>query len=342
MMQDAMARIGRTAIIGSVAGLVVGCFLGWIVLGWLVFPVTWTNADPWDLRPEQEEAYILLVAESYGVNSDAQLAQERMAGFDKGELGDMLAKLIEENQQAGKSDTKRQLQYLSMALEISPSVSTPSTEPTAATVTARVTSSVRSLVPICGLALVLLVVVAVISVIVFRILQQRAARGPARVPKERAVGLEGAPEAMLGRFHTTYAFGDDGYDTSFNIETHGPEGEFHGACGIGFSEVLGEGSPDKIAAFEVWIFDKTDMDNVQTVTKVLMSEFAFHSEVLREKMKDRGEAVLAQKGQTIIVDAVGLQLRAEVVDFQYGDDPSLPPNSYFESLTTQLVPAFRS
>jgi hypothetical protein len=201
---------------------------------------------------------------------------------------------------------------------------------------------VRSLLPICGLAILLLVVVALIAVIVFHILQQRAARGPAREAREKAAGLERAPEAMLGRFRTTYALGDDGYDTSFNIESHGPEGEFYGACGIGFSEVLGEGSPDKIAAFEVWVFDKTDMDNVQTVTKVLMSEFAFHSEVLREKMKDRGEAVLAEKGQTILVEAVGLQLSAEIVDFQYGDDPSLPPNSYFESLTAQLIPAFRS
>jgi hypothetical protein len=342
MLQDMMGRIGRTAVIGGVVGLVVGCLLGWLVLGWLLFPVQWTNADPWDLRPEQKEAYVLLVAESYGANPDAQLAQQRMAGFDKGELNDMLAKLIEENEQAGKSDTKRQLQYLATALELSPSVSTPISEPAATSPTSGLISSVRSLVPICGLALLLLVIVALIAVIVFRVLQRRAAAGPAKVPKERPADLEGAPETMLGRFRTSYAFGDDGYDTSFNIETHGAEGEFLGACGIGFSEVLGEGSPDKIAAFEVWIFDKTDMDNVQTVTKVLMSEFAFHSEVLREKMKDRGEAVLAQPGQMIVIGAVGLQLSAEIMDFQYGDDPSLPPNSYFQSLTAQLVPAIRS
>jgi hypothetical protein len=111
---------------------------------------------------------------------------------------------------------------------------------------------------------------------------------------------------------------------------------------VGFSEVLGEGSPDKIAAFEVWLFDKTDMDNVQTVTKVLMSEFAYHSEVLRAKMKDRGEAILAEKGKTIVIQGVGLELQAEIVDLGYGSDPSLPPNSYFESLTTQLIPSFKS
>jgi len=226
--------------------------------------------------------------------------------------------------------------------DIIPTVGTPGPEPTTPSGTARLSASLRSLLPVCGLGVVLLVIVGLIAIIVFRILQQRAEREPAPVPGEEGVGLAASPEGALGRFVTTYTIGDDGYDTSFNIETHGADGEFFGACGVGFSEALGEGSPDKIAAFEVWVFDRTDMDNVQTVTKVLMSEFAYNSEVLRDKMKDRGEAVLVEKGKTVVVDAVGLQLRAEIIGFEYGADPSLPANSYFESLTTQLAPAFRS
>jgi hypothetical protein len=146
----------------------------------------------------------------------------------------------------------------------------------------------------------------------------------------------------VGPFETTYEFGDDGYDTSFNIETPGGGGAFHGACGVGFSEVLGEGSPDKIAAFEIWLFDKTDINDVLTVTKVLMSEFAYESQTLRDKMRDRGEAVLAEEGKTIIIEGVGLELRAEVLGFQYGADPYVPPQSYFEKLTIQLAPAFKA
>ncbi len=342
MVQDATAKIGRRAIIGGVVGLVVGCLLGWMVLGWLVFPVTWTDADPWDLRPEQKEAYVLLVADSYSLNSDADLAIHRLEGFRSGEVGDILSRLIEEKEKAGDLEGKRRLQYVAMVMDITPAVGTPSAEPTAPSGTARLSASVRSLLPLCGLGLVLLLIVGLIAIIVFRILQQRAARAPARVIGEEGVVPATAPHGALGRFVTTYAIGDDGYDTSFNIETHGEEGEFFGACGVGFSETVGEGSPDKVTAFEVWVFDRTDMDNVQTVTKVLMSEFAYNSEVLRDKMKDRGEAILVEKGKTVVIDAVGLQLRAEIVDFEYGADPSLPPNSYFESLTTQLAPAFRS
>jgi hypothetical protein len=342
MLQDATARIGRRAIIGGVVGLVVGCLIGWMVLGWLVFPVTWTDADPWDLRPERKEAYVLLVADSYSVNSDAELAIHRLEGFGSGEVGDILSRLLEESDEAGDLETKRRLQYLAMVADIIPTVGTPGPEPTTPSGMARLSASLRSLLPVCGLGVVLLLIVGLIAIIVFRILQQRADGAPAPVPGEEGVSLAASPEGALGRFVTTYTVGDDGYDTSFNIETHGADGDFFGACGVGFSEALGEGSPDKIAAFEVWVFDRTDMDNVQTVTKVLMSEFAYNSEVLRDKMKDRGEAVLVEKGKTVVVDAVGLQLRAEIIDFQYGADPSLPDNSYFESLTTQLVPAFRS
>jgi hypothetical protein len=133
--------------------------------------------------------------------------------------------------------------------------------------------------------------------------------------------------------------GDDGYDTSFNIET--PAGEFYGACGVGFSEVIGEGAPDKITAFEVWLFDKTDPDNVQTVTKVLMSQHAYGDETLREKMKERGEAVLVERGKSITIEAAGLQLKAKIVDFAYGVSPDLPPNSFFERLTTELTPRMK-
>lgn len=198
----------------------------------------------------------------------------------------------------------------------------------------------RSLLPTCGVLLLVFLIVALIAIIVYRVLQ-RSGRVPARVRREAAVGPGVREEAGLGHFVTTYNFGDDGYDTSFNIETTGPEGEFYGACGVGFSEIVGEGSPDKIVAFEIWLFDKTDMDNIQTVTKVLMSDFAYNNQILRAKMKDRGEAVLVERGQTIVIDAIGLQLNAEVVDFVYGTDPSLPPNSYFESLTTELVPMFK-
>ncbi len=340
MLEEVTTMMDRRAIMAGIVGLVVGCLMGWILLGWVIFPVTWTNADPWDLRPEQAEVYIKLVADSYSINEDGELARQRMAGFDRQEVSEILGALTAEAEEAGDADGKRRLQYLGLALDVTPEAPPPAAEPTPQPSAGGITAAIRSLLPICGVLLLVLLILGLVFVIVFRFLQ-RSGRVPTRRPWEE-VGAPAEPEeGGLGHFVTTYNTGDDGYDTSFNIETPGPEGEFYGACGVGFSEIMGEGSPDKIVAFEIWLFDKTDMDNVQTITKVVMSEFAYSNQVLRAKMKDRGEPVLVQKGKPIVIDALGLQLKAEIADFAYGTDPSLPPNSYFERLTTELVPRFR-
>jgi hypothetical protein len=340
MLQDATTMIGRRAIIAGIVCFVVGCLIGWMLFGWVIWPVEYIDADPYDLRLEQKEVYIVLVADSYSVNEDGELARQRMVGFDRKEVSEVLAKLIAEAEEAGDGEAKRRFEYLAMALDITTEPVAPGPEPTPELAAGGIAGRLRSLLPVCGVLFLALLIVALIAIIVFRFLQ-RSGRLPSRVPWEE-VGAPAAPEeAGLGHFVTTYNLGDDGYDTSFNIEAPGPEAEFYGACGVGFSEIMGEGSPDKIVAFEIWLFDKTDMDNVQTITKVVMSDFAYSNEILRAKMTDRGEAVPVQTGRPIIIEAVGLQLRAEIVDFAYGTDPSMPANCYFESLTTELVPMFR-
>ena len=71
----------------------------------------------------------------------------------------------------------------------------------------------------------------------------------------------------------------DNFDESFAIETE--DGEWLGECGMGISETLDDGTPRRVAAFEVWLFDKP---NTRTVTNVLMSDAAHSSEVLRNKL----------------------------------------------------------
>jgi len=340
MLQDISAVVGRQTIIAGIVCLIVGCLVGWMVFGWLIWPVGWTDADPYDLRREHKEAYVSMLADSYSLNLDRKLAQDRMVGFEEEEIEEILGTLIDEREGVGDSQGARSLRDLASVLQVSVAEATPTPEPTVQPLLGRISSLALSFVPICGVLIIVLLIVALIVIVIYRFLR-RPAEVPTEVAREELVRREAPGEAALGHFVTTYNFGDDAYDTSFNIETPEPEGEFYGACGVGFSEVMGEGSPDKIVAFEIWIFDKTDLDNVQTVTKVLMSEFAYHNDVLRAKMKDRGEAVLAEKGKTIVIDAVTMGLNAEIVDFAYGTDPSLPPGSYFEALTTELVPVLK-
>lgn len=341
MLEDATERIDRKIIIAGVVCLVVGWLVGWLLFGWVIWPVSWTDADPADLRREQKEVYVSMVADSYSLNGDRELARERVGGFDQDELDDILTTLIQERQGAGDEEAADRLESLGAVLEVAGQRATAVPEATPQAAGARIKSLLLSVLPICGVLIVLLLIVTVIAIVVLRFL-----RRPSEVPAELARGElavgEEAVEAPLGHFVTSYQFGDDGYDTSFNIETPDPDGQFLGACGVGFSEVIGEGGPDNIIAFEIWLFDKTDLDNVQTVTKVLMSSYAYNNEILRAKMRDRGEAILADKGGTVVIDGMGLTLTARIADFAYGTDPALPEQSYFETLTTELVPEFKA
>jgi hypothetical protein len=111
-------------------------------------------------------------------------------------------------------------------------------------------------------------------------------------------------------------------------------GEFLGECGVGISEVLGADEPSKrVTAFEVWLFDKSD---IRTVTKVLMSPYAHNDDALRARLAPKGEPVLAELGKSIALETTSLRVDARVVDLEY-DGGAVPPQSQFAKLTVELM-----
>jgi hypothetical protein len=145
---------------------------------------------------------------------------------------------------------------------------------------------------------------------------------------------EAAPvsySSPLDEFITRYNYGDDGYDMSFSIET--AQTEFLGECGIGMSESLNRGSPQQATAFEVWLFDK---DDIRTVTKVLLSEYASNDEQIRNRLAPKGELVVAKEGEIIDLETKSLRVQAHIREIEYGNEGE--PNGYFERLVIELVP----
>jgi len=130
---------------------------------------------------------------------------------------------------------------------------------------------------------------------------------------------------------TTYVLGDDLYDESFSIDTGG--GEFLGEYGVGVSETIGVGEPKKVAALEIWLFDKND---IKTATKVLMSEHAYNDPNIRAKLEPKGDLNMVKPGEQVLLETETLQLLATVVDMDYGMG-ALPQNSYFERITLELA-----
>lgn len=139
-------------------------------------------------------------------------------------------------------------------------------------------------------------------------------------------------EPPLVQFMTTYLHGDDLYDDSFSIET--PSGEFLGETGVGISETISAAAEAKnVTALEVWLFDKND---IRTVTKVLMSDYAFNDDAIRARLAPKGEAVLAKAGDRLWLETATLRVQARIVDLSYKSG-TMPPNSVIERITIELA-----
>jgi hypothetical protein len=151
-----------------------------------------------------------------------------------------------------------------------------------------------------------------------------AAGGARPVEKSDWTGEERPP---LSQYKTVYAIGDDRYDMSFSIENE--SGDFLGECGVGVSETIGSGSPNKVTALEVWLFDKND---IRTLTKVLMSEQCYNDAALRAKLAPKGEAVLVHAGDIVPLLTQTLKINARIDDVVYGDSSK----SYFQQMTIQI------
>jgi hypothetical protein len=324
--------LGRNLIIATVVGLLVGCLFGWMVMGWIIMPVKWK------LTPAEKEQYVLMAADSYSLNGDAQLAKARLADLDDEEIGEIIVRLAATHPQEKQN-------LLDLALALGLGVTEVPSQPAAVATTPptriRLTSSLSRTLPIvCGLLLALLLIIAFGSVLVNR-LRGRREEAEAPAPAWRAE-LPRVAEAMppltptgpppLKHFVTTYELGHDTYDESDSIET--PMGEFLGECGVGISEALGADEPSKkVTAFEVWLFDKSD---IRTVTKVLMSPYAYKDEALRARLASKGDPVLAELGKSIVLQTTSLRVEARVLEMEYGDG-ALPPQSYFTKLVVELV-----
>jgi hypothetical protein len=324
--------LGRNLIIATVVGLLVGCLFGWMVMGWIVMPVKW------ELTPAEKEQYIFMAADSYSLNGDAELAGARLADLDNKEISEIIARLA-----AIHPQEKQNLLNLGLALglvvtEVTPQPAAVATTPPS---TIRLTSSLgRTLPLVCGLFLAFLLITVIGSLLLNRL---RGRREEAEAPAP-AWQAEFPPmaEAMppltptgpppLGHFVTTYNLGHDTYDESFSIET--PMGEFLGECGVGISEALEAGEQaKKVTAFEVWLFDKSD---IRTVTKVLMSPYAYNDEALRARLAPKGDPVLAELGKSIVLETTSLRVDARVVDVEY-DGGAVPSQSQFTKLAVELM-----
>lgn len=172
--------------------------------------------------------------------------------------------------------------------------------------------------------LLVLLVVLLVAVLAVRLLGRR--KKPARAP----IPWEGEGPAPIKQWTGTYTFGQDNYDEFFTIETL--EGDFLGESGIGILEAIQGTDPKQVVAFDVGLFDKTD---ITTLSRVLMSPYAYNDETIRAKVEanPQAEAVLAEPGKEFTLETSALRVVARIDDMAYGGTDQV----YFDRLKVTLT-----
>lgn len=335
------------AIVGGIVGLVLG-----LVIGWGIWPVQWYDAAVVHLRQDLQDDYLRMAIDSFARNNNQELAVKRFQ-----ELGDDANDTLARVQMDLGSVKPGDVAKFSTAVQSGVTVQLPTQpqqqgatpaegQPTLAVTQAPAvveppaTPANRSNLTIILAVLCLLTLVvggAAAYMFLFRKNKRPGFLSPAAQAQEAnrhaqrtEFAAQGA-EIPVAQYMTSYVAGDNLYDESFSIDA--PSGDFLGECGVGISDTIGVGDPKKVTAFEVWLFDKND---IQTITKVLMSDYAFNDPAARQRLASKGEPVLVEPGQHIRLETATLVLEARVVDMAYGQG-ALPDDSYFDRMTLELA-----
>jgi hypothetical protein len=316
LLKNTMVAIG----VGVIVGLLLGLFIGWVA-----WPVQWTNATPEVLRNDLQEDYLRMAIESYARTGDNDTALRR---WD--ELGGAAGPTLTRLQSApGSVDPAALQQYANLIVAAKGQIpTTPAGEAPSSLSTAVIWASL----------VVVIILVGVGALYLSRLLRKGSGTvTPVMQANEISRQVEKTDFQSLGlaqpitQTMTTYVLGDDLYDESFSIDTGG--GEFLGEYGVGVSETIGVGEPKKVAALEIWLFDKND---IKTATKVLMSEHAYNDPNIRARLEPKGELVIVKPQEQVLLETATLQLLATVVDMEYGSG-AMPQKSYFERITLELA-----
>ncbi len=340
MNQNNSRKLFVGLAVGVVFGLGVGLIVG-LVFAYQIAPVQWTNAGPQDLRADYAAYYWEMVAESYAQHGNLEKAQTQLGEWNDEKRKEALERAYIE------SSPQVQMYLDSLQAKIGTTSVEPAETPVAGATPTEATGDqppaegggISAFLPTLAVIFLVIFVLVIASLLVMRMRRRRSApetvEAIAEEPPEWLATLHpeesGPALPSLGHFVTSYALGNDTYDESFSVETSA--GEFLGECGVGISETIGAGEPDHVTAFEVWLFDKND---IRTVTQVLMSEHAYNDPDLRASLGPKGDAVLAQVNQPISLETATLRLDVLVTEMTYGED-GLPPNSFFDRLTIELV-----
>lgn len=351
----------RLLATGGVLGFIVGLILG-LMWAWYVDPAFYSGgAYPNELSDLYQQTYAKSVSEAYLTTRDVGAAAERLSPFTPEQKVKLLANVAKEFNSKGQVTEANLVGDLAATLKdleawssdaVGAGLSTAGAEssfseklgmvPEAPADQPQVTGQEAAAEPekpsggIGRTLLILFAVLLALGLIAFLLTRIK----PKRKPKMQSVPEEMRVDASSGlqplrQWIGTYSFGQESYDESFTVETD--QSDFLGECGMGILEGFASGAPKRVLAFDVWLFDKTD---IRTLSVPVMSKYAFEDPVLRAKLQPDVTPVLAAEGTVFDIETTALIVKARIEEVGYGDGP--PPMSYFTNLKISLSAYLKS
>jgi hypothetical protein len=186
------ARPWLAALLGLAAGLLIG-----LIIAWGVWPVSYKNTLPQDLRPAERDQYLAMVATSLAATGDAQAADERLQTWPTGDLAAALANL-QERLAATDPATAAAVEQLASALNLG------AASPTASAASgARSSARTPAWQTLCTSAVWIALILIGVAALVYLFRRWRAARsrrtGPAIAGVPQAAASPGSPEDIAER-----------------------------------------------------------------------------------------------------------------------------------------------
>ena len=188
------ARPWLAALLGLVAGLIIG-----VIIAWGIWPVSYKNTLPQDLRSAERDQYLAMVATSLAATGDAQTADQRLQTWPSDDLAIALANL-QERLATTDPATAAAVEQLASTLNLGALDAAP--RPGAAS-SARSSADSPAWQTLCTSAVWIILILAGVAALTFLFRRWRAARssrtGPAIASIPQAASPAGSPEEIAQR-----------------------------------------------------------------------------------------------------------------------------------------------
>ena len=167
------ARPWLAAFLGLAAGLIIG-----LIIAWGLWPVSYKNSLPQDLRSAERDQYLAMVATSLVATGDTQAANDRLQTWPSDDLATTLTNL-QERLAATDPATADAVKQLASTLNLSAAI--PSARPGASS-GARPAGSAPAWQTLCMSALWIALILIGLAALVFLFRKWRAARARRSTP----------------------------------------------------------------------------------------------------------------------------------------------------------------